>query len=77
MHAIREIRTVKEGHITLHLPHIFRGQKVEIIVLPVQKEQSFRKKSLRGCLQQYANPELIVSEKDVWQESAGEKHVLR
>ncbi len=48
MQTIREIRTVGEEQIVLNLPNIFRGQKVQIIVIPVQNERHFRKKSLRG-----------------------------
>jgi Protein of unknown function (DUF2281) len=35
---------------------------------------SSKKKSLRGCLKQYAKPELIDLEKSAWQEAAKEKH---
>ena len=31
-------------------------------------------KSLRGCLQQYANPELMAKEQEAWQDAAVEKH---
>jgi len=77
MQTIREIRTVWEEQIVLNLPNIFRGQKVQIIVIPVQNERHFRKKSLRGCLQEYAMPERIADEEEAWQEAVREKHADR
>ncbi len=60
MQAIREIRTVEQGQIVLNLPSTLWGQQVEVIVLPIsaQEAQPFRKKSLRGCLQEYARPDI-------------------
>lgn len=70
MEAIRSIQTVENGEIYLHLPKQFWGQEVEIIVLPLPQQTLqpiARKKSLRGCLIQYAKPDLIPQEQDVWQ----------
>ena len=77
MRAIREIRTVEQGKVMLSLPPDFWGQKVEIIILPVQQQNQNRtsksvsphKKSLRGCLHQYAKPELIATESEAWREA--------
>ena len=79
MQAIREIRTVEQGQVTLCLPHGLWGQQVEIIILPVQRQDahSFPKKSLRGCLQQHVRSGLIDVEQHAWPEAAREKHVLR
>ena len=79
MEAIREIHTVKEGEVRVHLPAQFWGQQVEIIVLPAPRQkQSFSpKKSLRGCLHQYANPALIAKESEAWQETVSEKYDVR
>ena len=79
MEAIREIRHVENGKVILHLPHDFWGQDVEIIILPVQHQdkQLTHKESLRGCLQQYARPELIAKEKEAWQDAIREKYVSR
>ncbi len=76
MEAIREIQTVKEGHVHVLLPRQFWGQQVEIIVLSAsqQEPRASQKKSLRGCLHHYANPTLITREEDAWQEAMGEKH---
>ena len=53
MEAIRNIQTVNNGEIRLHLPKQFWGREVEIIVLsaPLSSTQApTAKKSLRGCL---------------------------
>jgi hypothetical protein len=80
MEAIRRIQTVENGEIYLQLPKQFWGQEVEIIVLtsPQQTLQPIiRKKSLRGCLRQYAKPDLMAQEQDVWQTVVSEKHERR
>ena len=77
MEAIRKIQTVENGEIHLQLPEQFWNQEVEIIVLSTSQESSQQvtpKKSLRGCLKQYAKPELISQEQHVWQAVASEKH---
>lgn len=62
-----------------HLPPAFWGQQVEIIIVPTrnQNEKIFRKKNLRGCLRQYAKPDLIGREAEAWQDAVKEKHVPR
>ena len=76
MEAIRTIQTVKEGRINVHLPKQFWGQQVEIIVLssPQSEDRERPKKSLRGCLRQYANPSLIDQEQEAWREAMREKY---
>ena len=77
MEAIREIQTVENGKVHLQLPKQFWGQKVEIIVLALPQLDTpapVQKKSLRGALKHYANPELMAKEQDAWQEAASEKH---
>jgi len=71
MEAIREIRVVEQGEVTLHLPQTLWGQQVEIIILPVSEQtaQSVQKRSLRGCLEHYAQPELIETESEAWAEA--------
>jgi hypothetical protein len=58
----------------------FWGQEVEIIVL-TSPQQTLppiaRKKSFRGCLRQYAKPDLIAQEQDIWQTVVSEKHERR
>ena len=80
MEAIRTIQTVENGQVCLDLPEQFWGQEVEIIVLHVQPDTSERastRKSLRGCLKQYAQPDLIAQEPDAWPVTASEKHEPR
>jgi len=80
MEAIRNIQTVKNGEVHLQLPQQFWGQEVEIIVLPAPRSAApspAPKRSLRGSLKPYANPELIAQEQEAWQVAAGEKHGSR
>lgn len=80
MEAIRNIQTVTNGEIHLLLPQQFWGREVEIIVLPAPlptQQSSTDKKSLRGRLKSYANPDLIAQEQEAWQTAAGEKHGTR
>ncbi len=80
MEAIRKIQTVENGEVHLRLPEQFWGQEVEIIVLSAPQEDSQRVatgRSLRGCLKQYAKPELITQEQQAWQTAASEKHESR
>jgi hypothetical protein len=77
MQAIREIRHVESGRIMLDLPKTFWGQQVEVIILVLQEETPPQKKSLRGCLQRYANPALIQQEQDAWQEAVREQYENR
>jgi hypothetical protein len=77
MEVIREVRTVKSKDITIRLPKTLWGQKVEIIILPLEIEPQRQEKNLRGCLKQYANPDLIKREKNAWQEAIGEQYETR
>jgi hypothetical protein len=81
MEAIRNIQTVKNGEVHLQLPQQFWGREVEIIVLPAPllptAPSPIHKRSLRGSLKPYANPELIAQEQEAWQTAAGEKHESR
>ena len=44
-----------------------------VIIIPVDDENDINL-SAAGCLEQYANPELIEQEKDVWRRMAVMKH---
>ncbi len=59
-----------------NLPESLRNRNVEVIILPasVAKDDKRRRKSLKGSLRQYANPDLIPLEKEAWPEAAAEKH---
>ncbi|MBE9176720.1 hypothetical protein IQ225_17930 [Synechocystis salina LEGE 06155] len=68
MEVIRSIEIVQDGQVVLNLPSEWSGQQVEVIVLTKQKPSSKRKrKSMRWALRQYAKPELIPLESDVWE----------
>ena len=59
----------------INLPYSLRNKNVEIIVLPVEKTVNITKrKSLKGCLNKYANPDLLALEKDAWKKALEEKH---
>ncbi|MCD6535357.1 MAG: hypothetical protein J7L25_14965 [Deltaproteobacteria bacterium] len=76
MEAIREIQTVKDGQIQLHLPKQFWKQQVEIIILTVPQKKIINSKkiSLRGCLHHYANPSVNFREEDAWHNVVKEKY---
>ena len=76
MEAIRKIQTVKDGQLNISLPEQFWGQEVEIIILasPKQNQRTSQKKSLRGCLRDYAEPKLRAREKEAWQDAVRDKH---
>jgi hypothetical protein len=75
--AIREIRTVEKGSIAIDLPETFWGRQLEIIILPLTEEVLCRKKSMYGCLQHYANPDLIQQEQEAWANAVKEKYENR
>ncbi len=80
MEAIRAIQTVENGEICIQLPLQFWGQQVEIIVLSPSQDcpqPVENRKSLRGCLKQYARADLIAQEQSAWQSAAGAKHEPR
>lgn len=82
MEAIRRIQVVENGEVRLRLPEQFWGQEVEIIVLSASREGAQRveveaRRSLRGCLKQYAKAELMSQEELAWQTVASEKHEPR
>lgn len=55
-----------------------KNQKLLITVLEENNvDRATGIKALRGCLSQYANPELIKKEKDAWKAAMEEKHGLR
>ncbi len=76
MEAIREIQTVEKGHVNIRLPRQFLGQQVEIIVLSMTQrdEGALAKKSLGGCMHQYANTAFIDREHEAWQNAVNEKY---
>ena len=68
---LKMVSTGKELFIISH------GKVIARVSPPTDDSKIFRKKSLRGCLRQYAKPELIAKEEDAWQEAVREKDVPR
>lgn len=77
MYAVRTVQNISSERITIEVPEAFWGQEVEIIIFPLQVIRSQHKQSLRGCLKQYAKPELIDKEATAWQEAIREKYANR
>jgi hypothetical protein len=63
----------------IDIPESLAHQTVEVLILPFE-ENAFEEnlegsgKSAFGCLARYANPDLIVKERDAWQNAARDKH---
>lgn len=80
MNAIRDIVEVKSDHINYALPHGFSSGKVELIIIPFEKEEVFRsdkkqdKSTIRGSLRKYANPALAQAEENAWSRTVRDKH---
>jgi hypothetical protein len=60
----------------VHLPAQFWNQEVEIIVLSTQhqKKDISPKKSIQGCLHQYADSKLADREQEAWHDAVKEKY---
>ncbi len=73
---IRATQIVKKGQIILQLPEQLWDREVEILVSPLQQESltAGQKKSLRGCLQDYANNRFIAREKEAWADAVAEQY---
>ncbi len=73
---IRATQIVKKGQIVLQLPEQLWNKEVEILVSPLQPQTlaAGQKKSLRGCLQEYANNRLAAQEKEAWADAVAEKY---
>lgn len=77
MKAIRKIQNVTQGEIHLSLPESFWGKEAEIIVLATDSAEplvAWKRKSLRGALKQYANPERIRDESRAWADAVRDDH---
>ena len=56
----------------INLPKTLRDREVEVIVMPKSEDAKERRhdserKSMMGCLRQYADPLLMEQEKDAWE----------
>jgi hypothetical protein len=80
MEAIRTTLNSARLAPIIDLPLTLRDREVEIIVLPKPEEPKKRppdseRKSMMGCLSEYANPALRELEKGAWERAAVEKHL--
>jgi hypothetical protein len=60
----------------INLPPELKDKKVEIIILPVEEDRKERnaKKSLRGALNKYSDPELLEKEEIAWKMAVTDKY---
>ena len=64
----------------IDLPDTLRDREVEIVVLPKldtlqDQPRNPERKSMMGCLSQYANPALRELEEGTWERAAVEKYL--
>jgi hypothetical protein len=80
MEAIKIIEDVTSDSITIKNLSRYKGQKIEIIILPIEEGQNpvvlkpEKKKSAYGYLHKYAQPALIEKEKEAWTIAVKEKY---
>ena len=76
METLREIINSNALTKIFNIPANFRNRNVEVIITLVDSEKraATPRKSAKGRLRRYANPDLIHMEKGAWAASMGEKH---
>ena len=71
-------KTINSNTLTpiFNLPPSLQNRSVEVIILPTDsgKNEKIRRKSAKGCLRKYANPDMVPLEKDAWAKAAEEKY---
>ena len=75
MEAIRTIERVTHGELHLQLPEAFWGKEVEVIILTranASPQGAQSRKSLRGSLRQYADPERMAREQTAWSDAVSD-----
>ena len=80
MEAIRTIIDAERLATIIDLPESMRHGEVEVIVLPQTEEKEKNDdrsalRSLKGCLHEYANPDLWEQEEGAWERAAVEKYL--
>jgi hypothetical protein len=83
MEALRTIVHSEQLASFIDLPVGLQNREVEVIVLPIAvpvtksdtKTQQTEFKSQKGCLKQYANPDLQHLEEGAWERAAVEKYL--
>ena len=76
MEYIREVVNSNTLMPIFNLPLSLQNRKVEVVISLADRKTSEapRRKSLKGCLNKYANPKLLHMEKDAWAEAVKEKY---
>lgn len=73
--AIKKIIDSEKLMTIMDLPTEMQSGQVQVIVYPVSINETNKSvKSLRGCLKEYANPDLIPLEEGAWERHVTEKH---
>lgn len=76
MEPLRYIQTIENGRIVIENLEAYQGKKVLIAVVPLDETKADNAgkapKTVRGKLKRYANPDLIVKEKQVWEKALKE-----
>lgn len=80
MEAIRAIVNAEQLASIIELPESMRHRDVEIIVLPQADEEKPKmppseRKSMIGCLKEYADTSLWEKEEGAWERAAVEKYL--
>ena len=76
METVREVVNSSALTQLFNIPASLRNRKVEVVISLAtdEKKTTPSRKSARGCLKRYANPELQSTEKEAWAMAVGEKH---
>jgi hypothetical protein len=77
---IREIVKPENTNLTINIPEDYIGKQVEYIVFPIDNDINYEKdehhsiSSLKGILNQYADPSKIKLENQAWKLHIQEKY---
>jgi hypothetical protein len=76
MEAIREIMDASRLTPVMDIPQHLRSSKVEVIVLPLPKQEGSPRngKNMMGFLKEYADLALVEREKEAWELHLKEKY---
>ena len=76
METVREVVNSSTLTQLFNIPASLKNRKVEVIIKLAadEKKETSVRKSARGRLSRYANPELQHKEKEAWGMAVGEKH---
>lgn len=82
MEALRTTIAAERLATVIDLPESLRHQELEVIVLPQTEEKKSKKpagerKSMMGCLKEYANPDLWEQEEGAWERAAAENYLQK